>query len=148
MFDNPWLILVFITLIPGIELRLSIPYGISAGLDPLLVFIVAFFVNVAVILPSFLFLGLVFKYVEKISFLQSFIEKVRSKTGCYVEKYGFIGLALFVAIPLPGSGAYTGVLGAHLLGIKKRKAVPAITFGVFAASVIVSLASIGIFAVF
>ncbi|MEM0006277.1 MAG: small multi-drug export protein, partial [Ignisphaera sp.] len=59
-----------------------------------------------------------------------------------VNRYSIIGLAVFVAIPLPGTGAWTGSLVAYILGIDRRRALVAIELGVIGASLIVSLASI------
>jgi uncharacterized membrane protein len=145
MLQNPWLLLAIITVLPGVELRLSIPYGISAGLDPFSVFLFAAVINSLLVFPVFLLLGFLFSYFEKLSFLQGFLTRVRAKTKKYVDRYGFIGLALFVAVPLPGSGAYTGALGAYMLGIPKRKAIPAVIAGVFIAAFLVTAISVGLF---
>ncbi|MFH1256460.1 MAG: small multi-drug export protein, partial [Candidatus Diapherotrites archaeon] len=120
-----------ITLLPYIELRGAIPVGILAlKMDPLLVFALATAANILIIFPIFFFLELFFPFLEKrFKFLESFIEGARNKAEKAVDKYGFLGLMVFVAIPLPGTGAYSGALGAYLLGIKKRKAIPAIALG-------------------
>ncbi len=61
-----------------------------------------------------------------------------------MQRYGALGLLLFVAVPLPGSGAWTGSLIAVVLGLKKRYAWPAISLGVVIAGVLVTLASAGV----
>jgi uncharacterized membrane protein len=137
------LLVLFLVLVPTIELRGAIPVGILVqGLDPLTVFIIATAFNILLILPIYIFLGLFFNILMKIKLFRFLVEKIRAKTTRYVEKYGFIGLAVFVGIPLPGTGAYSGVLGAYLLGIKKRKAIPAIALGVLIAGVLVTILSV------
>ena len=71
------------------------------------------------------------------------IQRVERKKGV-VERWGYVGLAAFVAIPLPGSGAWTGALLAHLLRLERRKAVVAITAGVLLASILVLLGVKGV----
>ena len=64
-----------------------------------------------------------------------------------INRYGFFGLTIFVAIPLPMTGVWTGAAIAHLLGIRKRRAVPALALGTVIAGIIVTLAALGIFAI-
>ena len=73
------------------------------------------------------------------NFFDRFIEKARKKVGTNIEKYGTVGLAVFVAIPLPVTGAITGTFGAWVLGMKKRQIFPAIFLGVAIAGIIVSV---------
>ena len=67
-----------------------------------------------------------------------FVEKTRLKLHSGIEKWGALGVAIFVAIPLPGTGAWTGTLGAWILGLRKRKTFPAVTLGVIAAGIMVT----------
>ncbi len=66
------------------------------------------------------------------------LERSRRKVHAKVEKYGYAGLALFVAIPLPITGAYTGTLGAWVLGMERRKTLLAVAAGVLVAGIIVT----------
>lgn len=141
---DPWFYLLLITLIPGIELRGSIPFGISEGLNPISVFMVAILANILVIPIALKFLDLLFHLFEEIKIVEKYVEKTHKKAHPYVEKYGVIGLAIFVAIPLPGSGAYTGSLAAHILGMDKRMAFLSISVGVLIAGLIVTLISTGV----
>jgi uncharacterized membrane protein len=70
------------------------------------------------------------------------VERSRRKVHAKVEKYGYAGLILFVAIPLPITGAYTGTLGAWILGMDRRKTVLAVFGGVIIAGIIVATVSI------
>ena len=71
------------------------------------------------------------------------IQRVERRKGV-VERWGYVGLTLFVAIPLPGSGAWTGALLAHLLRLERRKAIASITAGVMLASILVLLGVEGV----
>ena len=139
LVQNPWLYVLLITMIPWIELRGSIPAGILLGLNPVTVLIVALAANILVIYPAFIFLDFFFKLMEKIPFMNCIINKTQRKVRPYVDKYGFIGLMLFVGVPLPGTGAYSGALAAHILGVKNKKAFLAIAAGVAIAGVLVTL---------
>jgi uncharacterized membrane protein len=145
---NPFLWMLVITVAPFIELRGSIPYGIGAGLSPALVFISCTTFNILLIPILFAFLNLFFDGLEDVPVIGKFIgkrmAKIDKKAGKYVDKYGPIGLALFVAVPLPGTGAYSGALAAYLLSMDKKKAMTAIAVGVLIAGILVSLASLGI----
>lgn len=141
--DN-WIYVILITMVPWIELRGSIPVGIGLGLDPLSVFVVAVLVNIAVIVPAFIFLDWFFHFMESNKFMGRIIDKTRGKAKPYVDKYGMIGLALFVGVPLPGTGAYSGSLAAHLLGIKNRKAFISIAAGVLIAGLTITVMSTGV----
>lgn len=138
-----WLYIFIISMMPWIELRGSIPVGIiKYGLNPVSVFIIAYIANIIIIVPAFWFLDLFFDLARKHSkIVQSFIDRTHRKARPYVEKYGMLGLTLFVGIPLPGTGAYSGALAAHIFGIKNKKAVLAIMAGVFIAGVVITLAS-------
>lgn len=89
----------------------------------------------------------IFDWMKGTKKLKPLVEKLEkkamSKSG-KIEKYEFWGLVLFVGIPLPGTGAWTGALIASLLGIRFRKAFPAIVLGVLIAAVIMSILSYGI----
>ena len=144
---NPYLYVLLITVLPAIELRGSIPVGIGMGAGILPVFILATVANVLIIFPIFLFLDKFFPYFQKkVGFVDKIIASVRTKTEKYVQKYGTLGLLLFVAVPLPGSGAYSGCLAAYLLNIPRKSAVPAIAGGVIVAGILVTLASAGVVA--
>jgi uncharacterized membrane protein len=122
-------------MLPWIELRGSIPYGIlKAGYSPAHVFLIASAINILVIYPAFIFLDFFFELLEKTP-LKHFIRRTQRNAKPYVEKYGMLGLCFFVAVPLPGTGAYSGALAAHIFGIKNKKAFMSIACGVLAAGV-------------
>ena len=86
----------------------------------------------------------IFNWMKGTKHLKPFVERMEAramKKSDQIEKYEFWGLLLFVGIPLPGTGAWTGALSASLVGVKFRKAFPAIICGVLLASVIMTILS-------
>ena len=118
MFSE-FLQLFFLTLVPWIELRGSIPYGIALGLNPILVLLFCIVVNILLLLPLFFFLDHLFPFIRHWAIIDKIVMRVQTKSEKYVDRWGFVGLALFVGVPLPGSGVYSGALAAYLLGIPK-----------------------------
>lgn len=137
--------LIAITALPTIELRGAIPVGIAQGISPLAVFALCTLVNILIIIPILSFIDHFLPWFNRFEFVRRTLEKVQDKSRKYVEKYGFLGLMVFVAIPLPGSGAYSGSLAAYLFNIPRKQAIPAIAAGVLIAGVVVALASFGVF---
>ncbi|MBN3037181.1 MAG: small multi-drug export protein [Candidatus Diapherotrites archaeon] len=137
--------LMVLTCLPWLELRGSIPAGIAMGLDPFSVFVVCTGVNMLLVFPVFVFLDHVFPFVEHWRLSQWVLRGVRRKSHKLVQKYGPLGLALFVAVPLPGTGAYAGSLAAYVFGVDRRMAVNAVALGVLFAGVFVTLLSSGVF---
>ncbi|HAS74950.1 MAG TPA: ligand-binding protein SH3 [Clostridiales bacterium UBA8960] len=137
----------FIALVPVIELRGAIPFGISLGLSPVHAFIVGF---IGSMLPvPILLLGIkpVFRMLSQAPNLKKMVDhlSVRSlKKSDKIVKYGFYGLLLFVAIPLPGTGVWSGTLAAALLDIRFKTAFPAILLGNFIAGILIMTLSHGI----
>lgn len=132
-----------LALLPISELRGAIPFGVINGMGLLPAAILSTLVNATVPLIAFIFLSTIHKLLYKWSFYRDFfdrfVDKTRIKVHAKVEKYGYWGLLVFVAIPLPVTGAWTGALGAWVLGMDKRKAIPAIAGGVLVAGVVVTL---------
>jgi len=139
--------LFIVSLIPFIELRGGIVLGITVlGMDWLRTFLICFIANCIPIPFVILLTRPIFNWLKKTRLLSGFVNKLEAKlhkkSGQITEyKYWFIGLMLFVAIPLPGTGAYTGSLIAALLDMRMKKAFPAIVLGVFVAAVIMTLAA-------
>jgi uncharacterized membrane protein len=72
------------------------------------------------------------------NFFDRFVERARKKLSTGVERWGWLGIAVFVAIPLPITGAWTGTLGAWILGVSKQRTMAAVFLGVIAAGAIVT----------
>lgn len=148
------LLVVILSMLPISELRGAIPYGIAAGINPIYVYFVAVISNIALIPILFFFLDYVHHHLLPMpiykKLFNAFVGRARHKVEKYTTKYGLIGLMLFVAIPLPVTGAYTGTLAAWILGLDKRKSIAALSAGVIIAGLIVTAvvlsgAGIGIF---
>ena len=137
------------TIAPISELRGGIPLGISFGLDPLFTFFVAIIANALIFFPVFFALRLFYdKFLYRIPLFDKYLDNLRKRGKPKVEKYGFWGLTLFVAIPLPITGAYTGTILAWLLEMDWRRAFPPIAIGVVIAGVIVLLGYLSVVEVF
>jgi uncharacterized membrane protein len=137
-----FIIVILLSMLPVSELRGAIPYGIIYGLNPALVFITAVASNILVIPIIFIFLTYIHNHLIRIKIYERvfgrFIERVRRKAHRHIAKYGYLGLTLFVSVPLPVTGAYTGTLAAWLFGMEKKKALLALSLGVVIAGVIVT----------
>lgn len=145
---SPQIITVLISMIPLLELRGSIIVAGSVLQLPLIeTYIAAVIGNMLPIPFILLFIKKIFAWMKKVSFLKKFPEWLESKTmkkSGQIEKYGYLGLFLFVAIPLPGTGAWTGSLLAALLGMDFKKSLLFILLGVMTAGLIMSLVSFGV----
>ena len=143
---NPLLFTILLTLLPISELRGAIPFALAKGYPLYLVYPLCVAVNALVAPFGFLFLSTVHAWMNRFSWyhglVNPFIERARIKVEEKVERFGYWGLMLFVAIPLPVTGAYTGTLGAWILGLGKRRTMLAVLAGVSIAGVIVSVVSI------
>ncbi|MBI5884727.1 small multi-drug export protein [archaeon] len=126
------------------KLRGGIPFGILyLHIGPFETFLIAVITNILLVFPVFFLLDLFFDFVvSRARFFQNALNKIHKSSKELVGRYGFLGLMVFVAIPLPGTGAYAGCLAAHILGIPKRKAFLAISLGVFIAGLLVLAATL------
>ncbi len=135
---------LLVTVSPISELRGGIPLGIALGLDPLFTFLMAIVANALIFFPVFFALRLFYdKFLFRIPLFGRYLDSLRKRGKPIVDKYGFWGLFLFVAVPLPFTGAYTGTILAWLLDIDWKKAFPAVGVGVIVAGVIVFLITLG-----
>ena len=136
-----------IAAVPVVELRGAIPAGIAAGLDPWLACGAAIFGNLLPVPFIILLVRQVFDRLRKHAFFAPKIDALERRAhlkGRLVRKYRLLGLMLFVAIPLPGTGAWTGALIAAFLNIRLRHALPAITLGLLIAGSLVTLMTLGL----
>ena len=136
------LITFAISMVPVIELRGAIPYGIAAGLDPWLAFILSALGNMLPVPFILLFIRKIFAWMKRYEKLGKIVTKLENRASSKsdkVKKYELVGLCLLVAIPLPGTGAWTGALVAALMDMRFRRALPTILLGVLIAGVAVTL---------
>lgn len=136
-------ITVGLSFLPISELRGAIPFAVARGVPLLEAALLSVACNALVGPVAFVFLETFHKLFYKWPFyarlFDRFVAKARGKVHEKVEKYGYWGIMVFVAIPLPITGAWTGTLGAWILGLGKRKTMVAVAAGVAIAGVIVSL---------
>jgi len=151
MVDWRLLQVIFLCVLPWVELRGAIPLGVAYNYSILPVFIGCVIIDILLIPLIFLFLDFVIPIVTKIDFVddlyQYAIKKARKNYKKY-EKYEIIGLALFVGIPLPGSGVYSGTLIAYIFGLKRKKAFLSIALGALIAGIIVTMITAGVISIF
>lgn len=142
------LMTLLIAMTPVLELRAAIPAGVIAGLDLRLVVATAIIGNLIPIPFIIVFIRRIFKWMqtksEKLAQLVKRMEEKADRKKDKVLKYEFWGLMLFVAIPLPGTGAWTGALIAAMLDMQLKRAFPAIAAGVVIAALIVTTATYGV----
>ncbi|MBT7241198.1 MAG: small multi-drug export protein [Candidatus Diapherotrites archaeon] len=165
MFDKiVWLILL--TFVPVFELRWSIPIGLFEGeiavplvgtlqgfaLPIWIVFITCVIANIILGVLVYFFLDKIIDVFLKVNFIKKYYDKIviraQNRSKNLIEKYGLLGIALFVAIPLPGSGSWTGALIANLLDLGYKKFFIANLIGVLIAATIVTIFFVGAFSFF
>ncbi|MCX9011691.1 MAG: small multi-drug export protein [Candidatus Methanoperedens sp.] len=140
----PWLAVVAVAAIPIAELRGSIPMAmLKYGYDPLTAFALSVIGNMLPVIPLLLFLEPVSNFLRRWKIWDRFFTWLFNRTyhkhSAEFEKYGSIGLAIFVGIPLPATGAWTGCAAAFVFGFKFRNAFLAIFAGVIMAGIIVTV---------
>lgn len=142
----------FMSMIPVVELRGAIPYGLAAGLDPWLTYLAAVAGNMVPVPFIMIFIRRIFNWArERSRWLGDrvrWLEDRAEKKSDLVQRYALAGLTVLVAIPLPGTGAWTGALVAALMNIRLRQSFPAVLLGVLIAGVIMLLICGGISLIF
>ncbi len=142
----------FISMAPIIELRGGLPYGIALGLDYPVALVAAVLGNMVPVPFIIVYIRHVFTWLRKRSkWWDEKITRLEKKAhlkGRVVRKYSTIGLCILVAIPLPGTGAWTGALVAAVLDMRLKKAIPAIFLGVCIAAAIMTMVTFGLIHIF
>ena len=142
----------FISMAPIIELRGGLPYGIALGLDYPVALAAAVLGNMVPEPFIIVYIRHVFTWLrERSKWWDEKITRLEKKAhlkGRVVRKYSTIGLCILVAIPLPGTGAWTGALVAAVLDMRLKKAIPAIFLGVCIAAAIMTMVTFGLIHIF
>ena len=142
---------VCMAMVPVVELRGAIPLGVAAGLPPAVAAVTAMLGNLVPVPFILLLIRKIFRLLRKVSCLEPRIDALERKAhlkGRTVKKYRTLGLVLLVAIPLPGTGAWTGALVADVLDIRLKTALPAIAVGVVIAGCITTAVTCGVVSLF
>ncbi|MBR5614896.1 MAG: small multi-drug export protein [Clostridia bacterium] len=149
-FTGKLLITLFWSMVPVIELRGAIPIGTAMGLDLWLSIVISIIGNMIPVPFIIVFIRKIFEWMrsksQKLDKVVAAMEAKAKKNRAVVDRYKFWGLVILVAIPLPGTGAWTGALVAAMMEMRLKDAVPAIFFGVLVAGIIVATVTGGIFA--
>lgn len=144
--------MTFLTaMMPIVELRGAIPFGIAAGLPVPLVVLTAIVGNLLPIPLILLLIRRIFRWLRQFPRLGQVIDQIEKRAhmkGRTVQKYRTFGLVVLVAVPLPGTGAWTGALVADVLDIRMRTALPAITMGVLIAALLMTAVTCGVVTMF
>lgn len=143
---------IFITLgtamLPVIELRGAIPVGVAFGFSNLESFIISYIGNLIPLPFIILFIRKIFEWMKKregkLANIARKMEEKGKKHEPQIRKYGPWGLLIFVAIPLPGTGGWTGALIAALMNMRMKVAMPIVALGVLIAGVIVTILTAGV----
>ena len=143
------LIVFIISMLPILELRGGLIAASLLKLPPLESYIIAIVGNVIPVPFILLLINKILKAMEKSRFklfngIHSFLHKKIMKNKDSIEKYGFWGLVIFVGIPLPGTGAWTGAIIAAFLEMDRKKAFIGILLGMLMASIIMMIISFGL----
>ncbi len=139
--------MLLLSALPITELRATIPWALAEGMPVARVLILTIIGNMLPVVPLILILGPLSKYLRQFPFLEVVFQKILLQTrrkGSDIQRYGTLGLMLFVAMPLPGTGAWTGAILTWLLGLPLFPSACAICLGVVIAGIIVTLTSIGV----
>ena len=137
-----------ISLLPILELRGGLIAARILGVEFIKAFIICYIANILPVPFILLFINYLFNKMSKWKPTKKIVDWLSNKTlkkKEQIDKYGYFGLFLFVGIPLPGTGAWTGSLLAILLNLDKKKSFITIAIGVLAAGIIMSLLSYGLF---
>ncbi len=147
-----FLLTMLVSMVPVIELRGGIPFGVAAGLPVWMALLAAVIGNLIPVPFIIVYIRRIFQWMRRrLPRFGGMIDRLEAKAhlkGQKVQKYQYFGLALFVAIPLPGTGAWTGALAAAFLDMRLRKAFPSIVAGVLVAGVVVSAITYGVASIF
>lgn len=143
------LLTFLVSMVPVVELRGGIPFGTALGLDPVSAAAAAVLGNLVPVPFIILFIRHIFDWLRRYEKPRALVEKFEKKAHLKsknVIKYQTFGLCLFVALPLPGTGAWTGALIAAILDMRFKRAMPSIILGVLIAATIVTCVTRGVVA--
>ncbi|MBQ8183630.1 MAG: small multi-drug export protein [Clostridia bacterium] len=142
------LIPFIVSLFPVLELRGGMIAARALNIEFIQAFIICYLGNMIPIPFILLFIRKIFKLMRKVKFLGKIVDKLEAraeKKKGTIEKYKEWGLLIFIAIPLPGTGGWTGALIAAMMDLRMKKCLPIIALGVLIAGIIMSLVTYGIF---
>ena len=150
--NGEFILTLLVSMLPVVELRGGIPFGVAAGLPVWAAYLAAVIGNLLPVHFIVVYIQRIFMFMrQNMPRLNSVVDKMEQKAhlkSASVLKYQYLGLAIFVAIPMPGTGAWTGALVAAFLDMRLKKAMPSIMGGVLSAGLIISILSYGVKSLF
>lgn len=151
-FAGEFLLTLLVSMVPVVELRGGIPFGVTAGLPVWAAFLAAVIGNLIPVPFIIVYIRRIFQWmrrrIPKLNRMVDALERKAHLKGQKVTRYKYLGLMLFVAIPLPGTGAWTGSLAAAFLDMPLRKAIPSIFAGILIAGIVISILTFGVASLF
>ena len=143
---------ILVSMVPVLELRGGIPWGVAHGLSHFAAFVCAVIGNMIPLPFIVVYIRRIFKWMRRhLPQLDHMVDRLEAKAhlkGRKVTKYRYLGLMIFVAIPLPGTGGWTGALIAAFLDMRLRKAIPSIFAGVLIAGFLITGITYGFTSIF
>ena len=143
---------ILVSMVPVLELRFGIPWGVAMGLPHWAAFLAAVVGNMIPIPFIIVYIRRIFKWMRRhMPRLDRLVDRLEARAhlkGRTVSKYKYLGLMIFVAIPLPGTGAWTGALIAAFLDMRLRSALPSIFGGVLIAGFLITGLTYGFTSIF
>ena len=138
-------LVILANFLPTLEQVGGIPLGIALGLDPFYAFLVSLSVNCFLFFPVYFGLKIFYeKLFSKIKLFYKYLEKTRKKGQPYVDKYGFVGVTLFISLPTPLTGTYTAAILCWFLNLDWKKSFLAILAGSAIGGLIILATSLGV----
>ncbi len=139
---------MLVSMIPVVELRGGIPFGVARGLPVWAAYLAAVVGNMLPVPFIVIYIQRIFLWMRrKLPRLNHLVDRLERKAhlkGQKVSRFKYLGLMIFVAIPLPGTGAWTGALAAAFLNMPLRRAIPSIFAGVVIAGAAISILTYGV----
>ena len=143
---------IMVSMVPVLELRGGIPWGVAHGLSHFAAFVCAVIGNMIPLPFIVVYIRRIFKWMRRhLPQLDHMVDRLEAKAhlkGRKVTKYRYLGLMIFVAIPLPGTGGWTGALVAAFLDMRLQKAIPSIFAGVLIAGFLITGITYGFTSIF
>lgn len=146
--SGEFVLTMLVSMIPVIELRGGLPFGVALGLTPWKALIAGIIGNLIPLPFIVVYIREIFQWMRRrMPRLDGVVDRLEKKAhlkGRKVSRYKYLGLTIFVAIPLPGTGGWTGALAAAFMDMSLRKAFPSLVTGVCAAGLIVFFITYGV----
>jgi len=140
------IMVILANFLPTLEQIGGISLGLTLGLDPLTVLITSLTVNCLLFFPVYFGLKLLYdKFFSRIKLFRKYLERVRKKGKPYIDKYGVLGLTVFVALPSPLTGTYTASILAWFMNLDWKRSFLSISIGSIIGAIVIFFGYFGIF---